>query len=168
VVLQYEQPVVKHRHSEKITTAAAPGGVFDQSMADVSLLVGLLVDKFLYHLPLYRQHQRLAQAGITLSRATLTNLVKNSIHLLRPIVASQLDHVLQSKVLAIDETPIKAGRAGKGKMKTGWFWPVYGEDDEIVFIYANSRARQHLDEVLNHHVSGTVIPPLLTEAKSRG
>ena len=157
VVLQYEQPVVKHRHSEKITTAAAPAAVFDQSLADVSLLVGLLVDKFLYHLPLYRQHQRLAQAGITLSRATLTNLVKNSISLLRPIVSAQLDHVLQSKVLAIDETPIKASRAGKGKMKTGWFWPVYGEDDEIVFTYADSRARQHLDDVLNHHFSGTLL-----------
>ncbi|WP_419612646.1 IS66 family transposase, partial [Thiolapillus sp.] len=28
-----------------------------------------------YHLPLYRQHQRLKDAGITLSRSTLTNYV---------------------------------------------------------------------------------------------
>jgi len=41
----------------------------------VSLLAGLLVDKFVYHLPLYRQHQRLADAGITLRRATLTHYV---------------------------------------------------------------------------------------------
>jgi len=33
-----------------------------------------------------RQHQRLQQAGITLSRSTLTNLVKRAIALLRPIV----------------------------------------------------------------------------------
>ena len=31
--------------------------VFDKSVADVSFLAGMLVDKFTYHLPLYRQHQ---------------------------------------------------------------------------------------------------------------
>ena len=34
----------------------------------MSFIVGLLVDKFRYHLPLYRQHQRLLDAGFTLSR----------------------------------------------------------------------------------------------------
>jgi transposase-like protein len=101
----------------------------------------MLTDKFMYHLPLYRQHQRLQQAGITLSRTTLTNLVMRSIDLLRPIVEAQLRHVLQSKVLAMDETPIKSGRTGKGKMKTAWYWPLYGEDDEIVFTHSPSRAR---------------------------
>ena len=50
-----------------------PAQVLDSSLADVSLLVGLLVDKFLYHLPLYRQHQRMGLQGITVSRASLTN-----------------------------------------------------------------------------------------------
>jgi hypothetical protein len=27
----------------------------------------------------------------------------------------------------MDETQIKAGRAGHGKMHTGHFWPIYGE-----------------------------------------
>lgn len=157
VVLQYELPVVKRKSSGDIISAAAPSAVFDHSIADVSLLSGLLVDKFLYHLPLYRQHQRIQQAGIQLSRTTLTNLVKRSIDLLKPIVVAQLKHVLQSKVLAVDETPIKAGRAGKGKMKTGWFWPVYGEADEVVFTFSNSRARQHLDDTLKPHFSGTLI-----------
>ena len=120
VVLRFDQPVVKRKDSNKITTAAAPAGVFDQSLADVSFLAGMLVDKFMYHLPLYRQHQRLQQAGITLSRATLTNLTKRGIELCRPIVEANLRSILQSKVLAMDETSIKASRSGKGKMKTFW------------------------------------------------
>jgi len=131
--------------------------VFDQLLADVSFLVGMLVDKFMYHLPLYRQHQRLLQAGITLSRATLTNLSKRSIELLRPIVEAQLRSVLQSKTLAMDETPIKASRSGQGKMKTGWFWPVYGDKDEIVFTYAGTRARSHIEKLLAAHFSGTLL-----------
>lgn len=157
VVLQYDRPIVKRKEAEQPLPSPAPVNVLDRSIADVTLLVGLLVDKFQYHLPLYRQHQRITQAGITLSRATLTNLVKRAIDLLRPIVAAQLDNVLLSRILAMDETPIKAGKAGKGKLKQAWFWPLYGEQDEVVFTYSSSRGRQHIEQVLRQQFSGTLI-----------
>ena len=157
VVLQYERPVLKRKDREQPEPCPAPTNVLDRSLADVSLLTGLLVDKFAYHLPLYRQHQRLQHAGITLSRATLTNLTKRTIELLRPIVEAQRDHVLRSRVLAMDETPIKAGKTGKGKMKQGWFWPLYGDHDELVFTYSASRARRHVEQTLNGHFQGTLI-----------
>ena len=65
VVLEYVRPVIKHKPSEQLTTVPAPSAIFDNCMADVSVLAGLLVDKFVYHMPLYRQHQRLKQSGIT-------------------------------------------------------------------------------------------------------
>ena len=157
VVLRYDRPVIKRKGSEQPLPSPAPSNVLDRSLADVSLLVGLLVDKFQYHLPLYRQHQRITQSGVTLSRATLTNLTKRSIDLLRPIVDAQLDSVLLSRVLAMDETPIKAGKAGKGKLKQGWFWPLYGDQDEVVFTFSNSRGRQHIDNTLGQRFSGTLI-----------
>ncbi|WP_419618027.1 IS66 family transposase, partial [Thiolapillus sp.] len=40
----------------------------------------------------------------------------------------QWQHILQSRVLAMDETPIKAGRKKKGQMKASWYWPIYGEN----------------------------------------
>ncbi|TEE81623.1 IS66 family transposase [Pseudomonas aeruginosa] len=91
VVLQVERPVFRRKGSDKPVTTPAPSNVLDNSLADVSLLAGLMVDKFQFHLPLYRQHQRIQQAGITLSRSTLTNLIKRSIDLLRPIVDAQTD-----------------------------------------------------------------------------
>ena len=157
VVLQYERPVFKHKDRAQPEPAPAPANVLDRSIADVSFLVGLLVDKFQYHLPLYRQHQRLTQAGITLSRATLTHITKRGIELLRPIAQAQLDNVLRSRVLAMDETPIKAGRAGKGKLKQGWFWPLYGEEHEVVFTYAASRGRQHIEATLKNRFEGTLL-----------
>ena len=157
VVLKCERPVFRRKGTEKLITTPAPFNVLDNSLADVSLLAGLLVDKFQFHLPLYRQ-----QAGITVSRSTLTNLVKRAIDLLRPIVDAQTDNVLRSRVLAMDETPIKAGHQGraspqKGKMKSGWFWPLYGDADEVVFTYSNSRGRAHIEEVLSESFSGTLI-----------
>ena len=87
-------------------------------MADVSVLAGLLVDKFVYHLPLYRQHQRMKDAGITVAHSTLTQWVQKTLALLEPIAEAQKRHILQRKVLAMDETPIKAGRKKKGKMQS--------------------------------------------------
>lgn len=159
VVLRYERPVIKLREAGVIVTTAAPLSVIDRSVADVSFLVGLLVDKFQYHLPLYRQHQRLEAAGITLSRATLTNLVSRACALLKPIVDAQLEHILLSRVLAMDETPIKAGKSKtrRGKMHQGYYWPLYGEDDEVVFSYSDSRARRVIESILQAKCTGTLL-----------
>ena len=48
----------------------------------------------------------------------------------------------------MDETPIRAGRNRPGRMRRAYFWPVYGEDDEIVFHYAPSRAHTHVPALL--------------------
>ncbi|TPE49008.1 IS66 family transposase [Maribrevibacterium harenarium] len=139
-----------------------PAQVFEGSLADVSFIAGLLVDKFQYHLPLHRQHQRLTDAGITMARSTLTNLVKRGIELLRPIHDAQLAGVLHSHVLAMDETPLKACREPKGggrpgKMQSGWIWPIYGDQDEIVFTYSKSRSAQHIRDVLANNFSGVLL-----------
>jgi len=64
----------------------------------VSFLAGLLVDKFLYHCPLYRQHQRLEDGGIRVTRPWLTQLTQQSIALLEPIYEAQLASVRGSRV----------------------------------------------------------------------
>jgi transposase len=155
VVLKYVRPVVKLK-SDKVVSHPAPSGVFDRSFADVSLVAGILVDKFQYHLPLYRQHQRLAAGGITISRQTLTNFVARAADLLAPIYYAQLSSILQSKVLAMDETPIKAGQAGKGKLHQGFFWPLYGDKDEVAFPYGATRALTQAQEILGEF-AGTLV-----------
>jgi transposase len=148
VILKYVRPVVKVKETQAVVNIPAPPAVLERSMADVSLLAGLLVDKFRFHLPLYRQHQRLAAAGIRLNRATLTQWVHRTAALLEPLYHALLSSILQSKVLAMDETPVKAGRQSQGKLHTGYFWPVYGDQDEIAFPYAASRAQSVVREAL--------------------
>ena len=148
VILKYVRHVIKRRDTDTLHCAPAPAGVLERSFADVSFLAGLLTDKFDYHLPLYRQHQRLKAAGIGVSRHWLTQLVHRAGQLLAPIAAAQLESIRAGRVIAMDETPIKAGRKAKGKMKTGYFWPVYGERDEVSFIYCPSRGAQHVHTIL--------------------
>ena len=157
VVLKYVRRVIKRKDTHELVTPPAPLNVLDKSIADVSFLAGMLVDKFLYHLPLYRQHQRLRQCGIDIARPTLTRLSSRAIDLLEPIVDAQFEHILQSRVLAMDETPIKAGRKSKGKLRQGYLWPIYGDADEIVFTYTPSRAAGHVIDVLGEAFSGTLV-----------
>jgi transposase len=117
-----------------------------------------LVDKFAYHLPLYRQHQRLQDSGIDVSRPWLTQLSQRSISLLEPIYDAQFDSIRASRVKAMDETPIKAGRKERGKMKIAYFWPVYGEHDEVCFPFFPSRDGENVERALGvEHAPGSVI-----------
>ena len=157
----YKKKAAPDATEDEIVTAYPLWTVFHRSFADVSLLACLLVDKFRYHLPLYRQHQRMAASGVHIGRGTLTNWVHRTCDLLVPVYEAQLRSVLSSRVLAMDETPIKVGRQknkppGKGKMSTGYFWPLYGDHDEVVFHFAPTRAHKVVDGLLSGF-SGTLV-----------
>lgn len=150
VVLRYVRKIYKKKRSGEFSFPPAPAAVFEKSCADVSFLAGLLIDKYRYHMPLYRQHQRMEAAGVHIGRSTLTCFVQRVADLLDPVYRAQLTSILSSEVVAMDETPIRAGPKGKGKrkMKTGYFWPVYGDHDEIVFPFSSSRGGDLVKEVL--------------------
>ncbi len=148
-VIAYHRPVVKLKATSQILCLPAPQGVLEGSRADVSFGAGLLMDKFAWHLPLYRQHQRLEACGIKVSRAWLTQLAQSLISLLSPIYEAQLASIRSNRVLAMDETPIKAGRSGHGKMHTGYFWPIYGEHDEVCFPFHASRSADFVCQALS-------------------
>lgn len=156
VVLKYVRPVIKRKDAAAPTCAPAPSGVIEGSRADVSFIAGLMIDKFLWHQPLHRQHQRLEQRGFRTTRPWLTQLAHQGIELLRPIEAAQRDSIRQSHVLAMDETPIKAGVA-KGQMKRGYFWPVYGDRDEVCFPYGHGRAHANVPTLLGNSLREDVV-----------
>lgn len=148
-VLIYRRPIVRHKGEQSVSVPAVPEAVLEGCYADVSLLAGLLVDKAVYHLPLYRQHQRLLNSGVQLSRSTLLNYMTRSIALLEPIYQAQWQRVLESAVVAMDEVPMKSGRKAPGKMKQTYFWPIYGERDEVVFTWSAGRSHQHAVDQLS-------------------
>jgi transposase len=147
-VLKYVREVVKRRDTQVLSCPLAPVGVIDGSRADVSFLAGMMVDKCVFHLPLYRQHRRLQDAGFKLSRSWLTTLMQQAVALLEPIYEAQLDSIRASRVITMDETPIKAGTTGTGKMKAAYFWPIYGERDEICFAWQPGRSGEDMKRSL--------------------
>jgi transposase len=148
IILKYRRPVIKRKDTEELSCPPAPPAVFEKSFPEVSLLANLLIDKFVFHLPLYRQHQRLQHAGIRLSRSTLTHWVQRAADLLEPIYYALLSSILQSWLLLMDETPLNAGRREKGKLHRGYLWPIYGDQDEIAFPFSASRGQAVVREAL--------------------
>lgn len=109
VILKYVRTVVKRRDTQVLSCPAAPVGVIDGSRADVSFIVGMMVDKFAFHMPLYRQHQRLRDAGINVCRPWLTQLMQAAVSLLEPIHDAQLESIRASRVKAMDESVSRTG-----------------------------------------------------------
>jgi transposase len=165
-VREFIRPVYKKKAAadaieNEIFCAPPPWTVLDRSFADVSLLAGILIDKFRYHLPLYRQHQRMEACGVHISRGTLTNWVHRTVELLVPVYDAQFKSILSSKVLAMDETPVKAGRKKKkppdrGKMNKAYFWPLFGDQNEVAFHFSPTRSHSVVFEVLDGY-AGTLI-----------
>lgn len=151
VIIKYVRDVIKLKNAPKdepkITCPALPDSVFDKSHADVSFLVGMLIDKFMYHLPLHRQHLRLLASGIHVSRPWLTQLVHRCGNLLEPIFEALVESIRGARVKLMDETPVKIGSKVKGKMRTAYFWPVMGGND-IVFFCFDSREHCHVFDAL--------------------
>lgn len=155
IVLKYVRQVWRDKGDDEVHKVPAPAAIIDRSLADVSFLAELAIEKCCFHLPLYRQHQRLTQNGIHIKRSTLTRLLQRVAELLEPIYGAQLSSVLQSQVVAMDESPTPAGR-GKKKMKKGYYWALYGDQDEVCFLFSPSRAKAVIDSVLDNF-EGTLL-----------
>ena len=54
---------MKRRETREVLSPAARLAVLERSCADVSFPAGMLVEKFVWHLPLHRQHKRLEASG---------------------------------------------------------------------------------------------------------
>jgi transposase len=101
--------------------------LIESGMASTALVSHVVVSKFAWYLPLYRQVQILAGQGVHLDRATLAGWVKRAAWWLKSLYELQLRTIQASPRLFCDETPINttsldvlvaAGRADEGSKKT--------------------------------------------------
>jgi transposase len=105
-----------------IVQAAAPARPIPNSFAGASLLALILTWKYGFHVPLYRQCQIFAHAGLTLSRTTLMQWVAASSELLAPLVAALATYVLAASNINADDTPFRVLAPGTGKTRRGHMW----------------------------------------------
>lgn len=155
-VIVTHRPKLACRACETIIEVPAPEHLIKAGLPTEAMVASVLVAKYGWHLPLYRQAKMIASQGITLDRSTLAFWVGYAAAELEPLYERLKANLLGSAKLAVDETPVPVLDPGRGKTKQGYFWamarddrPWGGTDPPAVFYaYAPGRGREHLDTLL--------------------
>src|SRR2546429_4306750 len=111
---------------DKIVQAEAASRPIARGMAGPGLLAHVLVSKYCDHLPLYRQAEIYARAGVELDCAAMAGWGGGGSRVLWPFGRGLRRHVMSAEKLHADDTPVPA--PGNGKTKTGRLW-TYVRDD---------------------------------------
>jgi transposase len=111
-------------------------------IASANLLGMVFINKYLYHLPVYRTRQMLIQMGITIPDSTLESWIKLGANLLQPLYAIHRLHVFKEVYQMIDESPIKVqDHNKKGTCHQGYMWVRYAPlSKSVLFEYYKSRS----------------------------
>ncbi len=91
----------------------------ERGIAGPGLLARVLTGKYCEYLPLYRQSEIFARQGVELSRALLSNWVDACCQLMTPLNDALYRHVMNTRELHTDYTPVKVLAPGLKKTKTG-------------------------------------------------
>jgi transposase len=123
-----------------------PGGRFD-----FGLVAQVVASKTCDHLPLYRQQDVLARAGIELSRSTLCEIMASAAFVLEPLAGLLKQRLLSSDWLGADDTPVRLlDPAHPQGVRLARFWLYRGPDTAPynVFDFHESRSRDGPREFL--------------------
>jgi transposase len=135
------------KNCETLIQAPVPAHVIDKGIPTTGLLASVLVNKYADHLPLYRQEQIFARAGLAIPRSTLGAWVGMCGVQLQPLVDALHQEILQQGVLHADETPVQMLSPGSGKTHRAYLWAYtpaqFGTLRGVVYDFANSRAGEH-------------------------
>lgn len=127
-VIRHIRPKFACRQCHTVTQEPAPSRPINRCLAGAGLLAQILVSKYCDHLPLYRQSQMYARAGVHIERSTQCDWVAGCATLLEPLVQSLHKYVLGAYKVHTDDTPVPVLSPGRGKTKTARLW-VYARDD---------------------------------------
>jgi transposase len=150
-VIRTVRPKLSCACCSRIVQEPAPHRPIDKGLAGPGLLAHVLVAKYADHLPLYRQAEIYARAGVELDRSTMADWVGGASRTLRPLVETLKSYVLSAEKLHGDDVPVPVLEPGNGKTKTGRLW-TYVRDDRrggskaasaVWFAYSPDRKGEH-------------------------
>lgn len=162
VVVEHHQviygpgPEIAAERKIEPVSAPAPVMAVEGVTASASLLAWILCQKYVLHLPLYRQEDAFARLDVRLSRKTLCDWFLKSAFALQP-VASEIERQIRAgPILHLDDTPIKCKVASetsqRTKVKQCYLWAFANPAvSGVVFRFSRGRATHDLADILGSH-----------------
>jgi transposase len=148
----YVRRIIRHKYvlknknlvqdiEKQIITAPMPALPIAKSYAGATLLADIIIDKYVNHLPFYRQIQMFKQQGISIAPATINGWFGDVADLMRPAYYRLKELVLRSGYIQSDETTIPIINNEKHKTINGYIWMIRAVTEELVFFHYDYGSR---------------------------
>src|SRR5262249_21271600 len=150
-VIRHIREKLSCRVCDTVVAAPTADHAIARGRAGAGVLAHIVVSKYDDHLPLYRQAEIFARAGVSLETSTLCGWVGATAAALNPLVDALATDVLAGNTLHVDDTPVPVLAPGTGKTKTGRLW-TYVRDERpfpgarppaALFFYSPDRKGEH-------------------------
>ena len=131
----------KTPEDRRIICARLPLAPVNRCMAGASVLADIIIGKFMYHLPFYRQIQQYKESGITISDSTMGGWYEAAVEKLKLLYDILRQHILQSEYIQIDESVLPVIDSEKHKARKGYEWWVRDAIRGAVMFYYDRGSR---------------------------
>jgi transposase len=128
------------RPCDSVVMAPKPPAPLPKAIAGASVITDVVLNKYQYHLPLYRQSKIMQSCGITILDKTLANWVMRSGDALLKIYEA-IWVILNHRYLQVDETPVKVLETNKKGYVWAYFAPNVGKG-LVAFEFSLTRQGQ--------------------------
>jgi transposase len=128
----------------------------DKCLAAPSLRAHCIVEKYMYHMPLYRQMQKFAPDGVIIAANTMSDWVNNDARSLTALYEAHRHCILNaaSQYMMVDETGYRVLDLEKIKGKKSHLGQIWAHanpaDGYVYFSYQKGRSRKHAMPMLDN------------------
>ena len=129
------------KNGDGVKIGELPERVIDKGIPGAGLLAMILTNKYVDHLPLYRQKQIFARENIQIASSTIEGWTKEALIKLQPLYDQLVFDTKAKGYLQVDETPIKVLDSDKkGAAHQGYYWVYHAPlDGTVLFDYSPTR-----------------------------
>ena len=162
----YVKVIIRPKYALKDSTLLPPAGQkgveiapmplmpVDKCIADTSLLSEILLQKYEYHVPFYRQIQQYRHLGMKgLTESTLDGWFKRTVELLKPLYEELKWEVFSCDYVQADETTVPVINREKHRADKEYLWMVRSVMEKLVIFHydGGSRAGAVIESLANHY-----------------
>ena len=162
----YIKEIIREKWGLKDNTAAAPKGMSGvliapmpllpiyKGIAGASLLAEILLQKYEYHMPYYRQIKQYSHLGMKgLTESTVDGWFKQTMELLKPLYEVLKAEVMKADYVQADETTTPVMNKDTHKAAKEYLWMVRAVIQRLVLFYYDqgSRAGAVIESLANRY-----------------
>jgi len=136
-----------------VRIAAREATILPRSIASPALVAFILVNKFVDHLPFYRQEKRFARIGIDISRQDMSNWTITVARAIKPLIERFILMIRGGPFMQMDETPLQVlNEPGRANTTKSYMWLARGGPPEapvVVYHYSPTRGSDYPRSLLD-------------------